>query len=39
MQGPASEAGGGGEIIVDNADVNAGQQVTITDFTITAGGA
>lgn len=39
MQGPASEAGGGGEVIVDNADVNAGQSVTITAFTITAGGA
>jgi hypothetical protein len=39
MQGPASETGGGGEIILDNADVNAGQQVTITAFAITAGGA
>ncbi len=39
MQGSASQTGGGGEIIVDNATVIAGQKVTITAFDITAGGA
>lgn len=39
LQGPASEAGGGGEMIVNNADVEAGQQVTVTAFSITASGA
>jgi hypothetical protein len=39
LQGPASASGGGGEIIVNNATVVAGQQVSITSFSITASGA
>ena len=38
MQGPASQTGGGGEVIVNNATVVAGQPITVTAFTITAGG-
>lgn len=29
-----SESGGGGDIIADNADVNAGQQVTVSSFSL-----
>lgn len=32
VQGSVSEAGGGGDIILDNTDVNAGQSITITSF-------
>jgi hypothetical protein len=39
LQGPASASGGGGEVIVNNTTVTAGQQVSITSFTITASGA
>ena len=39
FQGPVSESGGGGDIILDNTDVNAGQPITITSFTLTAGNA
>ena len=39
MQGDVTEAGGGGMMIVDNNDVNAGQQVSVTSFDITQGGA
>ena len=39
MQGSVSEAGGGGEIILDNTDINVGQAVSITTFTITEGNA
>lgn len=39
MQGSVSGAGGGGDMILDNTGVNAGQSVTITAFTLTAGNA
>jgi hypothetical protein len=39
LQGPVSMSGGGGELILDNTSLAAGQQVTITAFTITQGGA
>lgn len=39
IQGTVTEAGGGGDMIIDNNDVNAGQQVSITTFTLNAGGA
>lgn len=39
VQGPVSEAGGGGELIIDNADVEAGQTITIVAYTWTAGNA
>jgi len=35
MQGSVSESGGGGDIIVDNTDVNAGQSISISAFTLT----
>lgn len=38
-QGTVTETSGGGDIEVDNADVNAGQQITVTAFSITAGNA
>lgn len=38
-QGSVTEAGGGGDMICDNTDVNAGQQITITSYTKTAGNA
>jgi hypothetical protein len=31
--------GGGGDMTLDNTSIASGQQVTITSFTITAGGA
>ena len=37
IQGTAGESGT--DMILDNADVNAGQQVTVTTFTLTAGNA
>jgi hypothetical protein len=39
IQGTVTETGGGGDMIIDNNDVNAGQPVSITAFTLTAGGA
>lgn len=39
IQGPASQTGGGGEVIVNNATVVAGQTVTVTAFTFTRNGA
>lgn len=39
LQGTVSEAGGGGDMIVDNADFDPGQSFTINSFTLTAGGA
>lgn len=39
IQGSVSASGGGGDLVLDNAVLAVGQQVTITAFTITAGGA
>lgn len=39
MQGDVTLTGGGGAMTVDNTVVNAGQQITITSFTITDGNA
>lgn len=39
MQGPVSETGGGGDLTLDNINIAIGQNVTITGFTWTAGGA
>lgn len=38
-QGTVTNTGGGGDLTLDNVVLNAGQQVTITSFTLTAGGA
>jgi len=38
-QGPVSESGGGGDLIVDNNDVNAGQEVVVDTFAVNMGGA
>lgn len=35
IQGTVTESGGGGDMIVDNTDFNAGQSFTVTAFTIT----
>lgn len=39
IQGSVTATGGGGDLTLDNAVLASGQQVTITAFTITAGGA
>jgi hypothetical protein len=39
MQGTVTATGGGGDLTVDNTNFAAGQQFTITGFTITAGNA
>ena len=39
MQGTVTETGGGGDLTVDNNDVNSGQTITITGFTLTDGNA
>lgn len=39
LQGTVSGAGGGGDLELDNASIAAGQQVTITAFTLTDGNA
>lgn len=39
IQGTVTATGGGGDMTVDNINVNSAQQVTISGFTITAGGA
>jgi hypothetical protein len=39
MQGTITVTGGGGDMTLDNTSINSAQQVTITSFTITAGGA
>lgn len=39
IQGTVTVNGGGGDMTLDNITVNAGQQVTISSFTISAGGA
>ena len=39
IQGTVTATGGGGDMTVDNTNIAAGQSVTISTFTITAGGA
>lgn len=39
IQGTISETGGGGDMIIQNADVNSGQAIEITAFSISAGNA
>jgi hypothetical protein len=39
VQGTVTATGGGGDMTVDNTSFGVGQQVNITAFTITAGGA
>jgi hypothetical protein len=39
LQGSVSAAGGGGDMQLDNVVINEGQQVTVTTFTLTDGGA
>jgi hypothetical protein len=36
MQGTVTATGGGGDMTLDNVNVNAGQSVSITSFTLTA---
>jgi len=39
IQGTITVTGGGGDLTLDNTSISSGQQVTITSFTVTAGGA
>lgn len=39
IQGTVTATGGGGDMQLDNTSIASGQQVTITSFTLTAGGA
>lgn len=39
IQGTVTATGGGGDMTLDNTSIAVGQQVTITSFTLTAGGA
>lgn len=39
IQGSVTATGGGGDMTLDNVSIAASQQVTITAFTLTAGGA
>lgn len=39
MQGTVTATGGGGDMQLDNTNIATGQQINITAFTITAGGA
>jgi hypothetical protein len=39
MQGAITATGGGGDMTLDNTSIASGQQVTITSFTLSAGGA
>lgn len=39
IQGTVTDTGGGGDMTLDNVSIASGQTVTITSFTITAGGA
>lgn len=39
IQGSVTASGGGGDMTLDNVVIAAGQQITITAFTISAGGA
>ena len=38
IQGTVTATGGGGDLTLDNTSIASGQQVTVTSFTITAGG-
>ena len=38
MQGTVTATGGGGDMEIDNTSIATGQQVTVTAFTLTAGG-
>jgi len=39
IQGTVTATGGGGDMILDNVSIATGQQVTVTAFNVTAGGA
>jgi hypothetical protein len=39
IQGTVTATGGGGDMTLDNTSIAAAQQVTVTSFTLTAGGA
>jgi hypothetical protein len=39
IQGSITATGGGGDMTIDNTSIAAGQQVTVTAFNLTAGGA
>lgn len=39
LQGTVTVTGGGGDMTLDNTSIASGQQVTITSFTLTEGGA
>ncbi|MCU0882966.1 MAG: hypothetical protein MUF14_09895 [Hyphomonadaceae bacterium] len=39
LQGTVTATGGGGDMTLDNVSIAASQRVTVTSFTITAGGA
>lgn len=39
IQGTVTLSGGGGDMTVDNTNMAVGQQITITSFSLTAGGA
>lgn len=39
MQGTITATGGGGDMQLDNTNIAVGQQITVTSFSITAGGA
>jgi hypothetical protein len=39
MQGTVTATGAGGDMQLDNTNIATGQQINITTFTITAGGA
>jgi hypothetical protein len=39
IQGSVTASGGGGDMIIDNTSIAIGQQITVTAFNITAGGA
>lgn len=39
MQGTVTATGGGGDLVLDNVSITAGQQVTINTFTVSAGNA
>ena len=39
IQGTVTATGGGGDMTIDNTSIAVGQQITITSFNLTAGGA
>lgn len=39
IQGTITATGGGGDMTLDNVSISSGQAITITNFTLTAGGA